>query len=97
MREPTGVQCTNRAAVALDDGSVAYACWYPQMGGYAAKALVIPGGCAEVFVWHDGDFPFLGSDVDPVHGRKPTRLHHCDGEQFVDFGQFLMSVCEEGQ
>ena len=82
MDQPTTDQCTARARVG--DG---YACWYPQMGGYASRAVVVPDGhgCADVYVWHDGDFPF-------DDGSPPTELHHCDGRQFVDFGNFLIQI-----
>lgn len=81
IEEPTADQCTAHERVG--DG---YACWYPQMGGYVAKAVIVPAdSCADVYVWHDGDFPF--SD-----GSQPTELHHCAGQQFVDFGNFLTEV-----
>lgn len=80
--EPTVEQCTSRAQV-----GAGRACWYPQMGGYVARAVVIPDdGCADVWVWHDGSFPFGGEDGSPVV------LHHCDGDQFVSFGEFLREV-----
>lgn len=80
--EPTAEQCTVRAQVG--EGR---ACWYPQMGGYAAKAIVFPdSGCADVWVWHDGSFPFAGED------GSPAVLHHCNGDQFVAFGEFLREV-----
>ena len=61
------------------------AIWYPQMGGYVSKAWVErlddkDGGCFDVYVYHDGDFPFHGDE-------KPARLHHCMAEQFITFGK----------
>lgn len=85
--EPTALQCTNRESV----GDGAWACWYPQMGGYGAKCVVIDeknGGCFEAWVWHDGCFPFPGDDPE----RSPTRLHHCDAAQFIRFGEFVRHV-----
>jgi hypothetical protein len=84
--EPTADQCTNHDRV-----GPGIACWYPQMGGYVAKAIVVPGGCAEVYVWHDGSFPF-SDDGDAE--RSPAHLHHCNGQQFVEFGRFLSEVCD---
>lgn len=60
-REPTADECTHHAIV---DGGVAI--WYPQMGGYVGKAVAFacsdePGSCIDVYVWHDGDFPFGGT------------------------------------
>lgn len=92
MIEPTLEQCTAREELDLGDGRVGYACYYPQMGGYCGRALVVPNaGCCEVYVWHDGDFPFGHFDL--PHGTYgPRRLHHCDGAQFVEFGEFLQRV-----
>lgn len=97
--EPTGEQCSARALVFEDEQHVGYAIWYPQMGGYAGKAVALlhkqwveygngsrEGGCIDVYVWHDGRFPF--SDASPVE------LHHCDPEQFIDFGQALHALNE---
>ena len=83
---PTPDQCTQHAEIECR-GSRAWACWYPQMGGYAARAVVIPernGGCFTVLVWHDGEFPFAAGE--------PARLHHCDPEQFVTFGRFVATL-----
>lgn len=82
--EPTSDQCTARAKV-----GPGWACWYPQMGGYVGKAIVVPSDtCVVVWVWHDGDFPFGGED------GNPARLHHCSGEQFIKFGEFLREVTQ---
>lgn len=84
--EPTAEQCTTQAI--MPDGTTAV--WYPQMGGYVAKAVARADGdgCADVWVWHDGQFPFSGDDESrPL--RSPVELHHCEGYQFVQFGRFL--------
>ncbi len=85
-REPTADECERRAVVA---GCMAV--WYPQMGGYCGKAWVVPtaSGCFDVYVYHDGEFPLRGE-----HGNKPTRLHHCNAEQFIDFGETVAKFIE---
>lgn len=94
-REPTPEECSARTVVDLGDGRNGWACWYPSMGGYVGKAVVIlDDGCVEVLVWHNGDFPF-GGQVESWPGEpvpSPARLHHCDGGQFVTFGEFLNSL-----
>ncbi len=105
MKEPTPEQCTNEERVFTDEGKVGFALWYPQMGGYIGKAIAIfdakweelpnggrRGGCVDVYVWHDGEFPFVGED-----GREPVTLHHCDGEQFIQFGETLCRLNEKGR
>ncbi len=100
-KEPTYGQCNNRAVVFEDRDCIAYACYYPQMGGYGGKCIAIfdknwtqydngcaYGGCIDVLVWHDGDFPF--SDEDSL----PRELHHCDPTQFIEFGEFLQDINE---
>jgi hypothetical protein len=99
--EPTAEQCSARERLDLGNGNVGYACWYPQMGGYVGKAVLIPeveeddgaldDGCFDVYVWHDGGFPFDADD--PIRGGPPRRLHHCDPEQFITFGAFARSAC----
>ncbi len=86
MTEPTPEQC-NTVETMLDGST---ACWYPQMGGYASKALIyVRGSCADVYVWSDGEFPFAGEE------RAPIELHHCSGGQFVRFGELLKELgCE---
>jgi len=97
--EPTGDQCSDCERLADFGGHPAFACWYPQMGGYAAKAVVVlgmdpivaPGGCFDAYVWHDGEFPFAGDATDGFGDpREPIRLHHYDQGQFVEFGQLLL-------
>ncbi len=92
--EPTGKQCSQKAKVYESDNQVGYACWYPQMGGYVGKAVIMffkptkPGdepGCFDAYVWHDGDFPFHD-------GQYPVRLHHCGAEQFIEFGRDVLRL-----
>lgn len=106
--EPTADQCSARAKVFEDDVTVGYAVWYPQMGGYVGKAVALfcrewredpntgsrMGGCIDVLVWHDGEFPFGGEGED---GRAPVRLHHCSPEGFVEFGEFLDEINTRGR
>ena len=77
--------------MAEDGDQIGYAVWYPQMGGYCGKAVAVvdkkqqtgEGGCVECYIWHDGEFPFLGDDRPPIH------IHHCDPGQFIRFGKKL--------
>lgn len=80
--EPTAEQCYAHERV----GS-GVATWYPQMGGYSSKAIVVGDDDFDVYIWHDGDFPF-------GDGRSPICMHHCDGAQFVEFGSLLMDIEE---
>ena len=93
-RLPTCDECSNNAIVFENEFSVGYAIWYPQMGGYIARAIAVvskeweeyesgsrSGGCVDMFIWHDGEFPFTEGN--------PRELHHCDPQQFTDFGNTL--------
>lgn len=93
--KPTGNQCNENALIPAPEGSpeglVFRAGWYPQMGGYAARCVVVAPlgvdddgdtGCFEVYVWHDGEWPFH-------NGEQPRHLHHCDAQQFIEFGQWV--------
>ena len=104
IQQPTSEQCSSGAVVFDQDGRIGYACWYPQMGGYVGRAVALfdkewqqredgatMGGCIDVLVWHDGDFPFHDGD------EKPREIHHCDPEQFIEFGQFLQTINEKGK
>ncbi len=92
MREPTSDECSRRAKVTLTEGMAGWACWYPQMGGYTGKAVAVNDHeCINVYVWHDGQFPF-GDPDDYGQPREPVKLHHCDPDQFVGFGNFLAEV-----
>jgi len=99
MKEPTGEQCNNNDKVFDENGKIGYAVWYPQMGGYAGKAVAIFDkewgessdgrgfcGCIDMLVWHDGQFPFKG--------ENPCEIHHCDPQQFIDFGETLHKLRE---
>lgn len=84
-REPSSKECTDGATIDVGDGVRGRACWYPQMGGYSSKCVVVascrsnddPGQCFEAYVWHDGEFPFTEGN--------PAQLHHCRASQFRDF------------
>jgi hypothetical protein len=89
-REPTAEEC-REGTVIENDGEKFLATWYPQMGGYVGKCWVSISGydrerspCFEVFVWHDGEFPF--------EGKAPVCLHHCEAEQFVRFGEEVLAA-----
>ena len=90
--EPTADQCIGHAQVYEDDQYVGYAIWYPQMGGYVGKAVALfrkstpPDACFDVYLWHDGEFPF--GDAEPIV------LHHCDPAQFVTFGRQIIALME---
>lgn len=86
--EPTSEQIQENAEIQTPIGK-GFACWYPQMGGYVAKCIVVPnknGGCFDAWVWHDGQFPFGGDN------RVPAVIHHCDPKQFVRFGEWAASL-----
>ncbi len=92
--EPTTEQCSRNERTELSDGRVGYAGWYPQMGGYVGKCIVVPvpatgGMCFDVYVWHNGEFPFRG-EGDPA--VQPIELHHCMASQFIDFGEWLETL-----
>lgn len=95
IRQPTAEECSAHAVVSVGDW-VGYACWYPQTGGYHGKAVAVvdADGCVDVFVWHDGQFPFDGQCQECRVERVPVVLHHCDGRQFVLFGRFLRKIAE---
>lgn len=51
--EPTPDQCSQRHRFEWS-GLECMAVWYPQMGGYVGKAVVVANDCMETYVWHDG-------------------------------------------
>lgn len=92
---PTSEECSKRVRFAFN-GFEWLACWYPQMGGYVGKCVVLLHACGgsggpdpddgfNVYVWHDGAFPFHPNDS----AREPIRLHHCSPDQFIEFGQLI--------
>ena len=101
--EPTNEQCSSNSVVCEDDTKIGYAIWYPQMGGYVGRAVVVldkewsdngssrSGGCFDVLVWHDGDFPFSNGLTPPIE------LHHCDPEQFIEFGRAVARLNAAGR
>lgn len=98
-RSPTYEEIKNNATVEID-GEKWTACWYPQMGGYIAKAwasLSCPeqgqASCFEVLVYHDGQFPFDEDTRDAP--SAPAHLHHCAPEQFIEFGNFLKGLAKK--
>lgn len=100
--KPTAAECDATAKVYEDNHRVGYAMWYPQMGGYGGISVAVidkkweefgssrMGGCVDVYVWHDGEFPFSDD-------RTPTIIHHCDPMQFVRFGETLERLNNQGR
>lgn len=97
MKEPTLEQCMTRDS--WENEGVKYLAFYwPQMGGYCAKALVKIDNsgylepCATVYVWHRGDFPFTESDRDfDDKPLSPAVLHICD---FGDWSATMSMLAE---
>jgi len=94
--EPTVEQCSSNEKMGEDEYTVAYALWFPQMGGYQGKAVARfnkneEEPCIDLFVWHDGEFPFGDED------EKPRFLHLCSAAQFVKFGETLMRLTGGGK
>lgn len=87
VREPTYEEIKANARV----GS-GFAAWYPQMGGYVSKCVIVPNdddSCFDVWVWHDGSFPFRDDGGWDGQHRSPAHLHHCDARQFIEFGELV--------
>jgi len=106
IQEPTAEQCSNQEKVYEDEQKAGYALWYPQMGGYVGKAVALfdkqwtegrqgsrEGGCIDVLIWHNGEFPFSGEGGNE---QQPVHLHHCDAEQFIRFGEALTRLNKLG-
>ena len=94
--EPTYEEVNKKAIRILPDGSKEYCMWFPQLGGYHAKMviLVMPteeeyANCIDAYVWHNGDFPF---SEEPGYPVNPRELHICDAEQWIDFGKELYKI-----
>ena len=86
--EPSSDDCTGNVRGTWN-GFPTMALWYPQMGGYVGHAVAVLNDCMDVYVWHDGEFPF-----DAVDG-SPACVHHCDPEQFVRFGRLLAEFADD--
>ncbi len=85
-QEPTHKQCEENEPIKFGNRS-GFACYYPQIGGYVGKCVVLKDqtegdSCFDVFVWHDGEFPF-------GENTKPKELHHCSPNQFIEFGKLV--------
>lgn len=105
-RMPTSEECQTNAQIPLTDPhrptQRGYACWYPQMGGYGGKCVVVldepqngaDHACFEAFVWHNGQFPFEDEDR-WGDATSPAQLHHCDAQQFVKFGNLIQQLAEQ--
>lgn len=104
IKEPTSDQCSSKEKVYEDESQVGYAIWYPQMGGYSGKSIVLLdknhvenengsriGGCFDILVWHDGKFPFCSEE-----GDYPIELHHCCTDQFIEFGRAVSKLQNRG-
>lgn len=48
------------------------------------------GGCVELYIWHDGEFPFNEDNK-----KQPAHIHICEPEQFVNMGKLLNKWNEE--
>lgn len=91
VARPTSEECDKRDIVYDSEAKYGVASWYPQMGGYASRCVVVLdkehsrsldgytlGGCIDIAIWHDGMFP---TDDD----RPSQWLHVCDPWQWVRF------------
>ena len=63
-----------------------------EMGGYVGASVVLldkseGATCFDVYIWHDGEFPFSG--------KEPHILHHCEAEQFIEFGRRVQKLIAE--
>lgn len=97
---PTNDQCSNNEVVFDCNGRIGHAFWTPQAGGYRGKSVAVfdkgwksyasgsaEGGCIDIYIWHDGEFPYDDED-----GREPVEFHICDPEQFITFGEKLKTI-----
>lgn len=88
MEQPTSEQCTCAHIGTTPDGRSTIAAWFPSIGGYAAPSLIVIGECCfDVYVWHNGDFPFAADSLG--NEEIPRRLHISDGDDFIRFGKRL--------
>ena len=54
--------------------------------------MQVDNSCFEAYIWHDGEFPFEGDS-----GTPPVHIHHCDADQFIEFGKFVAKLIEEDE
>lgn len=95
LPEPTDEQCNENAVLLRDGPRLAFAAWYPKMGGRAAKAIVYfyrtsldsDDECFDVLLWHHREYPFR---VDSGF----ISIHHCAASDFVFFGNKVISMME---
>ncbi len=92
ITEPTSKQCSEKEVLWESETQIAWATYYPQMGGYGSKAVIVGtkqpseyNECFDAYIWHDGEFPFDGES-----GNKPRELHHCMAQQFIRFGEEVL-------
>jgi hypothetical protein len=97
--QPTADQCEANEKLPDVNGLPAWAGWYPQMGGYVSKCVIVdestldPESCFGVFVWHDGQFPFSDDSQYPGDTAPcPAYLHHCSATQFIEFGETVLRL-----
>lgn len=74
MKMPTSEQCGKNLTETIE-GKELIAFWHPQWGGYHGKAWLHrhEEGCFDVYVWHDGDFPY--------EDKGPEKYHYCNSLQ----------------
>ena len=90
--EPTPEECSARTKGTWE-GQEIIATWFPQLGGYVGKAVVViengpadePDG-PDIWVWHNGEFPFTGEDE-----MSPVNLHVCIPGDHVAFWKWVES------
>jgi hypothetical protein len=95
---PTAEQC-NKNEIVFDDGkTIAHAIWSPNIGGHCGRALaymdkkwveydngVCHGGCIDLKIYHDGEFPTDGE-------TPPLCVHVCDPDDIIEFGELLKKL-----
>jgi hypothetical protein len=94
--EPSPADCQNQATGRWGERETK-ACWFTQMGGYCAKCVMVydrsgtDNGHLEIFVWHNGDFPFITGDDDE---EKPRKIHICDPTDWKHFSEKMMAFVD---
>jgi hypothetical protein len=96
-REPSPQECDGRSAI----GDGWHALWFPNIGGYVGRAAAKfdEDGCCDVFVWHDGQFPFSSDGDRDWDGRakSPALLHISDIDDFKHFVLNLEEIESAGE